>query len=71
VGATARMDSSEKRKSLVRDRNRTMFPRSFGSWSRHHTDGVTLASHLLTLNRLLTLKTTGSLNEMDVFANGL
>jgi len=66
VGATAGLDSSEKSKSVVLDRNRTMVPRSFGSWSRHHTDDVSLASHLLTLNRLPTLNTTGSLTEREV-----
>lgn len=43
-----------------------MVPRLFGLWSRHHTDDVNLASHLLTLNRLLTINTTGSLNEREV-----
>ena len=66
VGATAVLDSSEKSKYLVLDRNRTMVPRSFGSRSRHHTDDVSLASHLLTLYRLLTLNTSGSLNEREV-----
>lgn len=50
----------------VLDRTNTMVPRSFSSYSRHHTDGVSLASHPLTLNRLLTLNTTGSLNEREV-----
>lgn len=66
MGGTASLYSSEKSKSLVLDKNRTIVPRSFGSWSRHHTDDISLASHLLTLNRLLALNTTGSLNEREV-----
>jgi hypothetical protein len=66
VGATAVLDSSEKRKSIVIDRNKTVVPRSFGLWSRHYTDGVSLASHLLTLIRHLTLNKTASLNEREV-----
>jgi hypothetical protein len=66
VGATASLDTSEKNKSLALDRTRTMVPRSFGLWSRHHTDDVSMASYLLTLNRLLTVNKTGSLNENEV-----
>jgi hypothetical protein len=53
-------------KLVANSRNRTTVTRSFGSWSRHHTAGVSPASHLLTLTRLLTLNTIGSLNEREV-----